>query len=445
MYGLEVDVGTRAVIARLLTNLGSRGEVEQYLKHYGSAAGNQVVVIQLSGEVMAQSLDDVTSALAFLTQIGVQPIIIHGSRPQVRAALLKAGITTADKDLNQNTTPEILDVIRRVYARENNRLVDALEQLRVKARSINTGVFKAQTSDEPKDLTGQVVAINHEPIDWALRARALPIISPLGETSLGQILSLDISEATHIVTRQLRPQKLVVLNLSGGLMGTKGEPLAAVNLAEDYDGLMASDGWSTEHKDELSRLYELLKSLPKESSVSVTAAEHLARELFTHKGAGTLIRIGVRVKSYDSADEVNTVRVRDLLEGCFQKKLIENYFDTKDIHRIYLSDDYRATAIVTWQRSKPYLDKFGVTAAAQGEGIGASVWRRLRQEQKRLFWRARHNNPVNPWYFRNSDGAYRSKDWVVFWYGMPDFDAVRDCVECATSLPATLITENSST
>ena len=76
-----VDLRTRAIIARLLGNLGSRSEVEQYLKHYGSIEARKSAVIQVNGEVLETSLDDVASSLAFLGEVGLQPVVVHGARP----------------------------------------------------------------------------------------------------------------------------------------------------------------------------------------------------------------------------------------------------------------------------------------------------------------------------------------------------------------------------
>ena len=51
-----------------------------------------------------------------------------------------------------------------------------------------------------------------------------------------------------------------------------------------------------------------------------------------------------------------------------------NFFDIdaslQNLLRVYLAESYRATAIVTRGGAVPYLDKFGVTPEAQGEGIG---------------------------------------------------------------------------
>ena len=81
----------------------------------------------------------------------------------------------------------------------------------------------------------------------------------------------------------------------GGLRDEFGDILSAINLAEDHEPLLR-EPWvddATRHK--LALTHELLDQLPRTSSVSITSPELLARELFTHKGSGTLVRRGERI------------------------------------------------------------------------------------------------------------------------------------------------------
>ena len=101
-------------------------------------------------------------------------------------------------------------------------------------------------------------------------------------------------------------------------------------------------------------------------------------------------------------------------------------------------ENYRAVAILTHDGVVPYLDKFAVTPRAQGEGLGRSIWLRMRHDNPSLFWRSRSSNPINNWYFQQAEGSYTQHPWTVFWYGIETFEKMRDCVEQALAMPATL-------
>ena len=82
--------------------------------------------------------------------------------------------------------------------------------------------------------------------------------------------------------------------------------------------------------------------------------------------------------------------------------------------------------------------RLALSFEAQGEGIGGSLWRRLRADTPKLFWRSRAQNPVNTWYAQQADGLVKAKDFWIFWCGMDDFDEIRACVERARAMKATL-------
>lgn len=141
---------------------------------------------------------------------------------------------------------------------------------------------------------------------------------------------------------------------------------------------------------------------------------------------------------FDNLNGVDTDKLRNLLEACFGRALDADYFEKKPFLRVYLADSYNATAIVTRGEGVPYLDKFAVTTQAQGAGVGGSLWKRMRAETPKLYWRARNGNEISPWYFQQAQGSYKNATWTVFWYGLESFDEIEDCVSHAISLPVTL-------
>lgn len=438
---------TQELIVKLLSNLGSSKEVSQYLKHYASVEQQRFAIIKVGGAIVRDQLDTLASSLTFLTRVGLTPIVIHGAGPQLNAALAEAGIATERKEGLRITTPRVLQVARKVFTEVNLSLVDALEALGTRARPITSGVFEAeQVADDELGLVGQVRAIHREPLRAAVRAGHLPILACLGETADGQILNINADVAARELALDIEPHKIIFLTDTGGLLDASGRVISAINLTEDFAHLMEQPWVAGGMRLKLQELKNLLDALPETSSVSLTAPGHLAKELFTHKGSGTLIRQGERIDTFDSFANVDTTRLQGLLETVFGRALSADYFDKKPAHRVFLSDSYRATAVVTAEPltvngetvCMPYLDKFAVTTAAQGAGLGSSLWHRMKDAHPQLFWRSRANNAINTWYFQQSTGSYRNDDWAVFWYGIDDYDTIRACVEHALAMPASL-------
>lgn len=429
---------TQDVIVRLLTNIGSRKEVEQYLRHYASVDAPKFAVVKVSGAIIDRSLDALASSMSFLQRVGLVPIVVHGGNVQLDRALAQAGVDAPVVKGLRKMTPAALEIARRVLHDTNLRLVEALEGLETRARPFTSGVVAAQKLESPElGLIGQVTSIRETAIAQTARAGVLPIVAPLGETAKGQILVVHADAVARAIALALKPHKVVFLNEAGGLLDGSGVVRSAVNLAEDYADLTQDAALDPESRRKLVEINTLLSELPPTSSVSITSPEHLAKELFTHGGEGTLVRRGEKVVRHEDWGTMDLPRLRALLEECFGRRLDERYFEEKAPYRVYLAESYRATAILTMEHGVPYLDKFAVTNEAQGEGIGGSIWQRLRRENEKLFWRSRANNPVNAWYAQKADGLYKTKKWWVFWCGMSDFSEIQRSVERALEMPAT--------
>jgi len=189
----------------------------------------------------------------------------------------------------------------------------------------------------------------------------------------------------------------------------------------------------------LEQIHDLLMDLPPSSSLSITTPDEMAKELFTHRGSGTLVRRGEKILSSDSWNGVDLDRVRALIESSFGRKLSPDYFDRTEPRKIYVSEHYRAAIILTRVGALTYMDKFAVSDDAQGEGLGRAMWDVMRAENPALFWRSRRGNAINEFYFTNADGASKETEWTVFWYGISDWTSIQFAVEHAVARTATLL------
>ena len=433
------DLQTRQTIIRLLSSMGSAKEVSQYLKRFSQLDAARFAVVKVGGAVLRDDLPALVSSLAFLQDVGLTPIVVHGAGPQLDAELAAAGIDKRTVDGLRVTSPEALAIIRRVFHKQNLALVEALQAQDARATSIVTGVFEAGYVDQHAlGLVGNVQRVELAPITASLQAGSIPVIASLGETAGGQILNVNADFAANALVRELEPYKIVFLTGTGGLLDGEGRVIDSINLSSEYDALMAQPWIEGGMRLKLEQVKQLLDGLPPASSVSITRPVELARELFTHKGSGTLVRRGERVLQADAWGQLDLPRLRGLVESAFGRRLAADYFERTRLHRAYVSEHYRAAVILTSEDAGIYLDKFAVLDEAQGEGLGRAVWQVMRAQTPALFWRSRRGNPVNPFYFAECDGCLKQPRWKVFWYGHGELAGIARCVEHCATRPPTL-------
>lgn len=428
----------RPTIVRLLSNMASTREIQLYLQRFSQVDAVRFAVVKVGGAVLRDEMDALVSSLSFLQQVGLTPIVVHGAGPQLDQEMAAAGIEKRLVDGLRYTSPEGLAVVRRVFFLENLRLVEALQAEGVRATSIHTGVFESDYLGRRKyGLVGKVVRVHTTGIRSAIQVGSIPVIASLGETVGGQILNVNADWAANELVKRLQPYKIIFLTGTGGLLDANGKLIDSINLSTEYEELMRQPWLHSGMRVKIEQIHDLLMQLPPSSSLSITRPDEMAKELFTHRGSGTLVRRGEKIRIHASWKRVDTDRLRGLLESSFGRALHADYFEKTKPSRVYCSEHYRAAIILTREGGHTYMDKFAVSDDAQGEGLGRAIWQVMRAENPELFWRSRRGNAINEFYFANSDGAMKNDHWTVFWYGLPDWKAIRFAVEHARNRPAT--------
>ena len=73
-------------ILKLLSGMSSEKEIRKYLDRF-SSDDYKFAVIKVGGAVIQNDLDNLVSSLAFLNEVGLRPIIVHGGGPKLSQEL----------------------------------------------------------------------------------------------------------------------------------------------------------------------------------------------------------------------------------------------------------------------------------------------------------------------------------------------------------------------
>jgi N-acetyl-gamma-glutamyl-phosphate reductase/acetylglutamate kinase len=317
--------------------------------------------------------------------------------------------------------------------------VEKLESLGSRARPIPLGTFTASYLDKDKyGLVGKIDKVDKEPIESAIRAGCLPILTSLAETEDGQILNVNADVAASELSKVLEPLKIVYLNEKGGLFhGKTGELLETINLDEEYDGLMKQEWVKFGTKLKLREMKELLDHLPRSSSVAIISVDQLQKELFTDSGAGTLIRRGYKLYKHDSIEAVGAEKLRDMLktndadikEG---RKSVAQFFSelSKEPYTIYGDEPFDVVAFVSRPKDQvPILSKLASTRNGVLNSVTDNVWNSIRKDHKRLIWTAKADDEDRAWHYERADGSFTRNGRSLFYYGIHDVTEVENVLK----------------
>lgn len=353
-------------VLRFLESVGRRSEAEFYLGLFRSEPKEQFAAISVDANVARHATEAVVLHLRFLHTLGLAPVVVLG-------------------------------LFAPTDAREHGA--------RIRRRLERTGVPASILPPNDPDLSAR--------ISEAARGGTIPIV-PFGLTE-GPTPDERFTRLAALLST-LRTRKLLFLHRPGGLQ-QKGALVPLVNLNTDYAALVASKELSRKERALLVQSRRLvLELIPHKLVVAITSPLNLLRELFTVKGAGTLLRAGSVVHRHDDAGTVDRERLRALLHASFGRPPAGAFFE-KGFSRVYLEENYRGAAVLVDTELGAYLTKFAVDREAQGEGIARDLWDAMVHERP-IFWRARAENSVGEWYTKLCDGMAKFAEWNVYWKGI---------------------------
>jgi len=367
---------------KLLESMGRPDETAFYLRLFQSHAGQRFAALELELPVL-QARGALIVALRVLDTLGLRPLLLVG-------LWAKRG-STAD------------------------------------ARSLARALKKQGIASRTRVIT----STQSLPRVSTVPAEALPIIA-FDETWQ----SVSETSRTRWCARLLHAmstRKMVILRPEGAL-SYHGKSLNIVNLSQEFQSLIKSKELGAEGRRWLRRGQVLLTQGAMSTLViSLASPITLLRELFTTKGAGTLIRVGTDVHRYNAWDGRDHERLARLFGASFGKELSDRFFQ-QPVSHIYLETHYRGVAVVRTTSFGSYLTKWAVEPLAQGEGVGRDVWDAMSAEHPSLFWRARPGNPTNAWYIKVCEAMVRTAKWNIYFIGLA-VGSLADAINFAISQP----------
>ncbi len=389
---------TAAAVLTFLENVGRRSEAELYLRLFRELPRHSFALVATDAPVVQHALGSVLEQLRFLADLGlVAPVLVGAFDPESSE---RGAIQLAEHLPSVGLTPSVHELPESGLA----------------------------------ELLSQELDANRVPV--------LRFPPRLGEGAAERFRTIGV------LAGQLASRKVVVLRQRGSLklrdesarLGRAyrllwdGGQVSVLNLRHDLPWLVESG--LLRHED--ASLAELVRILfegagQRHLTVSVTEPFSMLRELFTVKGAGTLIKAGTELERHLTYASVDQERLRGLLERSFDRPLATDFFDRPPL-AIYLEPSYRGAAILEPSEVGPFLTKFAVEPVAQGEGIGQDLWQALTRDHPTVLWRAASTNPVSNWYVTQCDGVVRLERWHVFWRGLATADIPR-AVAVACSRP----------
>ena len=266
-------------------------EVSKYIEKYK----DELIVIKYGGNVFIDRniFNNFISDLSILNKLGLSIVIVHGGGPRIKRELEKSNIKSKFIRGLRVTDEKIINIVEDVLIDFNEDIVNSLSEKDSKAVSINTrknNVIEVIPEAEELGFVGIPNQIKVDIINDIIKKNSIPIISPLGLDKNNQTYNINGDTAAGAIAKSLKCRRLLLMTNVEGVLNKEKKLIEEISSSEILE--MINNETITEGM--IPKINTCLDAVNNDVTgvgiIDGRKKHSILFELFSDKGAGTLIR-----------------------------------------------------------------------------------------------------------------------------------------------------------
>jgi len=266
-------------------------EVKKYIKKYLK----EKIVIKCGGRVLLDPalFDNFVEDIAILKKLGLSPFVVHGGGPRIKKKLNELNIKTRFIMGLRVTDDKVIKVVEDVMTKFNKEIVDALEKKNCKSKSItvkeNNIIYVRQKNFE-LGYVGTPTKIDTKLLNNLVSENFIPVITPMGLDDQKKIYNINADTAAGALAVSLRSRRLLLMTDVEGVYDKNKKLISEIRPVE-AEKLIENDtikeGMIPKIKTCINSIEDGVRGVV---IIDGRQPHSILFELFSDKGAGTLIR-----------------------------------------------------------------------------------------------------------------------------------------------------------
>ena len=266
-------------------------EVKKYIEKYK----NDLIVIKYGGNVFIDRniFNNFVRDISVLNKLGLSIIVVHGGGPRIKRELDKSNIQSKFIRGLRVTDEKIINIVENVLIDFNEDIVNSLKERGSEAVSINTkknNVIEVTPEEKELGFVGMPNKINVGIIEDMLKKNFIPIISPLGLGKNNQSYNINGDTAAGAIAKALKSRRLLLMTNVEGVLNKEKKLIEEISSSEILNMLYNE----TITGGMIPKINTCLDAVNNGVTgvviVDGRRPHSILFELFSDKGAGTLIR-----------------------------------------------------------------------------------------------------------------------------------------------------------
>ena len=264
---------------------------------YIQAFRGTVIVAKYGGSAVDNpaAMRGILQDLIFLTEVGIQSVLVHGGGPEINRQLSDAGKSSRFVDGLRVTDRATIRVVNKALTDVNRRLVAHVEALGGQAVGVTPKqkVIAAEPHPRTAELgyVGSVAWVQNRVLRGWLTRHAIPVVSPVG-TGHGKLYNINADDVASEVASSLRAEKLVLLTNVRGILRQPGDGASLISTLSVKEAKMLIERQVIQEGmiPKVAACVNALRRGVKKTHIIDAAIPHaMLLEIFTKQGIGTEI------------------------------------------------------------------------------------------------------------------------------------------------------------
>jgi len=266
-------------------------DVHKYIQKYK----NEKIVIKYGGNALIDRniFDNFIKDIIILNKLGLSVVVVHGGGPRIKRELDKKNIQTKFINGLRVTDEKVIKIVEEVLIDFNKDIVNSLNTRGSNAVSINTKTNNVIfVTPEKKELgfVGIPNEIKINLLDEIIKNNQIPVVAPLGLDANKQAYNINGDTAANAIAKKLRSRRLLLMTNVEGVYDDRKKLISEI---KPYD-LKNLIEWKVVQGGMIPKIKNCVDAV--ENGVRGVVIldgrkpHSILHEIFSDKGAGTLIR-----------------------------------------------------------------------------------------------------------------------------------------------------------
>jgi len=265
--------------------------IEKYISKYKK----EIIVIKYGGNVLIDRniFNNFIEDIGVLNKLGLSIVVVHGGGPRIERELKKENIESKFVKGLRVTDRKVIGIVEKVLIDFNKDIVNSLIKKGSKAIPINTdsnNIINVTPDREELGFVGIPDKINIDIINEAINQNQIPVVAPLGLDMNNQTFNINGDTAASAIAKKLRSRRLLLMTNVEGVYDDKKNLISEIK-PFDLENLVKFKIVQGGMIPKIENCIDAVENGVRGVVILDGRKPHsILEEIFSDKGAGTLIR-----------------------------------------------------------------------------------------------------------------------------------------------------------